>query len=459
MSTTLEPAGEEEHEGASCDFVDDKDEGEDASATLEILFDVGKDPNCESAEQGSKTPEFAAPSPSPRRLLPEPAATTREPMGSPLHGTAPPGQPASQALLSMDLLQRPASATLPLTPRSSSRIPLLPGPSPVTLASVEIGPDVALPSPAPTVPPPARSEATTFTPGDSLLAPTLEPPATPLPTLESTPTTSEPPFGPAASPSPATLTDSQAWMSAPAAIAAALGAIVAAHVSPSSPSAPAARTSPPTTARPVLVSAPIRRRPVQRPTGPVQRRTAAHPRRSQVGTSIKIALLAIELPLTLMLATYAGVIPLLPPTPPAARVTVAGDGTVVQARQSLYCWFTPGQARCSAPSSPSAQTLPALSVHRDGVLQFSFSYPAPTTCVASTPDNASILGATKPLGTLLVQNGGMGLAPRTYGLRVTLAPGTYSVVVFCRWNPPQTLRWLQGQGESTYWVAVHVLPG
>lgn len=159
-----------------------------------------------------------------------------------------------------------------------------------------------------------------------------------------------------------------------------------------------------------------------------------------------------------MLATYAGVIPLLPPTPPAAQVAVAGAGTAVQARQSLYCWFTPGQARCSAPSASPAQALPELTIHQDGVLQFSFSYPAPTTCIASIPDSTSTLGAMKPLGTLVAQQSGVALAPRTYRLRVTLAPGTYSVDVSCHWHPPQTLRWLQGQGESSYWLALRVLP-
>jgi hypothetical protein len=331
----------------------------------------------------------------------------------------------------------------------------LPGDSPPATPAPESPAADAAPAP-PVAATPAPSALTEGAPQAPAFATAHAAPQSSLPALDGAPAIPALLF-----PVPAPMR--QPAESAPAAIASALATIIAAHLSSSdsAPASPAPRPCAPTTAP--IVRKPVARRPTsaRRRSMPVDWHAWRAPqRRSRLSTMFLGALLAIELPVALVLALYAGVIPLLPSTPPPAQALVSGAGASVQARQSLYCWFTPGEGHCAAPNGLAPRQLPELTIHQESILQFTFGYPAPTLCSASVPDTTSTVGAMKPLGPLLARTdaGSGSLMARTYGLRITLAPGVYRLDVTCRWLPAQMLRWLQGQGESSYWIELRVLP-
>jgi hypothetical protein len=233
------------------------------------------------------------------------------------------------------------------------------------------------------------------------------------------------------------------------------------------PLAPPPAPFPTDTGTPIPVvpaPAPARRAPTAAPvTG---RQTRGHgtralaPRRLALwALAIKGVFVAVELPVVLVLAIYAGVMPLLPASPPIARVLASGQSGAVLARQSTYCWFTPGNGRCVTPTAAPEQSLPVVSVRKGSVLQVSFSYPAPTACAAAIPDGESTQDVMKPLGSLHARDNGGAFPARTFQVPISLAPGTYRLNVSCVWRPLQSLRWLQGQGESAYWVGLRILPG
>jgi hypothetical protein len=169
---------------------------------------------------------------------------------------------------------------------------------------------------------------------------------------------------------------------------------------------------------------------------------------------VKSLLLAAELGTILVLASYAGLIEFLPASPP--HMTVASTGHTVVTQASSYCWFTPGHATCVDGSEQTilAQKLPLVALAKGDNLRFTFDFPAPTHC-AATAVNATATGAAPAsLGALGRASGSSSLASSR--LPVTLAPGIYVVTVACNWTPRSTLRWLQGQGSSSYLLAVNV---
>jgi hypothetical protein len=481
MSTTLEPDGENVPEDAAFDLYDE----DGPSVTLEYDLDepsgaapeTGEDaaeaqiqePTVEPVDAASELPAPPPLSPSPLHLLPEPAASDGDAETSVLRRAAALDLPVPPLFGFTDPGLRSVPATRPLALQPSHHTALLPAPAPLPPAPRAPGSD-ELSFDTAALPVASSADSSHAEPGPAPSAPETfaEPDLLPLTLEELAPQLPEPPlllFAQAPEPPKLPLTwtrpTSPPPESASAVFASALAAIVSARVVTAPLPVvhpPAPRTPAPSTPLPSRTSVPRQRRLNERRSVPARARRAKSRRRSRLGAAIKLALFAIELSLALILAMYAGVIPLLPPMPPAAHIITAGSSMAVQAQENLYCWFTPGRGRCSAPPSVPTQALPKVSVHRNSVLQFTFNYPAPTACAASILDSASSTGAMKPLGTLNAQGDAMMLAPRTFRLQVALAPGTYSLDVSCRWHPPQSLRWVQGQGESSYWVALSVLP-
>jgi hypothetical protein len=167
---------------------------------------------------------------------------------------------------------------------------------------------------------------------------------------------------------------------------------------------------------------------------------------------VKTLLLTAELGAILVLASYAGLIKVLPALPP--RLSVAATGHTVVARAGSYCWFTPGRATCYDASNAVVppQKLPHVTLARGDSLSLTFAYPAPTRCAATAAASTDSTASLSSLGTLGRATGSSSLASSR--LPVTLAPGTYVVSITCNWAPRSTMRWLQGQGSSAYLLAV-----
>lgn len=187
------------------------------------------------------------------------------------------------------------------------------------------------------------------------------------------------------------------------------------------------------------------------PRGPTRRRL---PWWHLALRAIKGLFLMAELCAILVLATYAGVLHVLPPNPPPLHVLASGHEVV--ARQNAYCWFTPGHGLCadSSTNGTLVTALPLVTVPSGASLRLTVAYPAPTQCVATT-DSTSALG--KPLTQALSSSSSQTLSSVTYHFGITLRPGTYHVTIACQWVPLRTMRWLQGLGDSSYDIALRVV--
>ncbi|HEV2238757.1 MAG TPA: hypothetical protein VGR57_19015 [Ktedonobacterales bacterium] len=173
-----------------------------------------------------------------------------------------------------------------------------------------------------------------------------------------------------------------------------------------------------------------------------------------IRVAIKGTLLVAIAALGIVLAGYAGVLPLLPTTPPA--MDVAGATQRAHVVPSSSCWLSPGAGGCT-DGTPDAGLTPAAPITaRPGrALTLHFGYPAPTACAATgaasaTPDVGAALKIT-PSQPGALMSGYTLLAPAT--------PGTYAVSVVCEWNPHRSLRWLRGFGNATYALALRVVAG
>jgi hypothetical protein len=168
--------------------------------------------------------------------------------------------------------------------------------------------------------------------------------------------------------------------------------------------------------------------------------------------AIKGLLLIAILTLGIVLAGYAGVLPLLPAAPP--RMHVTGSTRAGSIAPWAYCWLSPGAGGCTDGDSSVAQTASAPLISAPGrALTVGFSYPAPTSCAAT--------GTTAPSGTVPLK-----LAPDRsdamnpgYRLLAPAPVGTYDVTITCEWNPHRSLRWLRGFGHASYLFTLKVSGG
>jgi hypothetical protein len=172
-----------------------------------------------------------------------------------------------------------------------------------------------------------------------------------------------------------------------------------------------------------------------------------------IRVAIKGALLVTVVALGIALAGYAGVLPLLPATPP--RLDVAGATPSAHVVSWSYCWLSPGAGGCTDDTPGAGQTPAAPVSARPGqALALQFGYPAPTACAATGA--ASPAGASVALKITPGQRGGLASG---YVLLAPATPGTYAVSVACDWNPHRSLRWLRGFGHATYALALRVVAG
>jgi hypothetical protein len=171
--------------------------------------------------------------------------------------------------------------------------------------------------------------------------------------------------------------------------------------------------------------------------------------------ALKGLFLLAELCAVLFLTAYAGLFQMLPRNPPPLHVLA--PGYEVTAHQSAYCWLTPGRAVCAdaAPEDPPLTALPAITTPSGAMLRLTMAYPAPTRCTSTA--NATS-GASKPLAQALASTPTRPLSAVTYRLGIALQPGTYRVTIACQWTPNSAMRWLRGLGDSTYDIALHVVP-
>jgi hypothetical protein len=170
---------------------------------------------------------------------------------------------------------------------------------------------------------------------------------------------------------------------------------------------------------------------------------------------LKICLLLSEIPIILALIGYAGVLHLLPATPPTAQLSAAGPTT--HAAPAVYCWFRPGHSDCVDPSAPAPSALPVVAVAKNSPLALTFSYPPPTGCATTARLASAPASAGTPAG-VLAASGARSLMLARYSLAVALAPGLYRVDLACQWSPLSALRWLQGSGTATYTFGLRVTP-
>lgn len=159
---------------------------------------------------------------------------------------------------------------------------------------------------------------------------------------------------------------------------------------------------------------------------------------------IKTALLVIEIPVLLVLAMSAGLLQVLPPTPPAADL--AANGHSARTGPVSYCWFTPGHGTCAQP--PNQRTA-SLTAARASTVTLRIGSPAPTTCSSTATRSGSGTGYTLPMRP----------ASGAHGAYTFLAPAaldTYTLDVHCQWMSNPALRWLQGLGDADYTFVLHV---
>ncbi|HEX9414922.1 MAG TPA: hypothetical protein VF916_15565, partial [Ktedonobacterales bacterium] len=103
-----------------------------------------------------------------------------------------------------------------------------------------------------------------------------------------------------------------------------------------------------------------------------------------LASAIRGLVLVVLLCAAVVLAAYAGILPLLPSTPPALQVIGAAKGARVPA--FAYCWLTPGSSTCVGPSADvqAVETVPYVAMPTGSTAQLRFSYPAPGACGATT---------------------------------------------------------------------------
>jgi hypothetical protein len=173
-------------------------------------------------------------------------------------------------------------------------------------------------------------------------------------------------------------------------------------------------------------------------------------------SALKGLILVNVLGITVFLAAYSGVAHILPATPPALRV--AGTAGVTVAERGSYCWAPPGHGVCQVVdlSAAAPRSLPQATV-APGVLALTFAYPGPTSCTATATDTAHAGQPPRTLAPLTGSAAQWWLAPTDYRLPISLAAGTYRVDLACVWAPPQTQRWLKGQGTAAYSLVLHVV--
>jgi hypothetical protein len=216
--------------------------------------------------------------------------------------------------------------------------------------------------------------------------------------------------------------------------------------SPPSPRMPAAQPSARTVARGMV-------------RGWVTLSTALRQWDRPLASAIKGLALVVLLCAAVVLAAYAGILPMLPSTPPALQVIGATKGARVPA--FAYCWLTPGSSACVDPGADvqAVETVPTVTMSTGATAQLRFSYPAPSACRATTLESLSGQGAATSSFALRTLAGGAGLPSATFRLTAPTTPGTYHVTIACAWNPHRSLRWLQGMGQASYALAVRVGAG
>lgn len=156
-------------------------------------------------------------------------------------------------------------------------------------------------------------------------------------------------------------------------------------------------------------------------------------------------ILVAEVAALLTLAIYGGYFSTLPPSPPALHVVT--NAKEVAVRPATYCWLTPGRARCvDASAAPAIKSLPALKVRTRAIMRLRFDTTIPTDCAASAVTANTTTGTAGQVGII-----------RGDSLAVALAPGWYRLDIFCRWHSQPQLRWLKGQGDATYSLALTVV--
>jgi hypothetical protein len=167
-----------------------------------------------------------------------------------------------------------------------------------------------------------------------------------------------------------------------------------------------------------------------------------------IRVAIKGLLLTVIVALGSLLAGYAGVLPLLPATPPRLEVTSAA----LHARVTswTYCWLRPGAGGCVDDQPATGQAPAQIAARPAQAIALRFSYPSPTACTATGAASAT---SGVPLTVAPDREGG--LAPG-YLLLAPTAPGTYDVSIVCGWNPHRALRWLRGFGNATYLLKLKV---
>jgi hypothetical protein len=171
-----------------------------------------------------------------------------------------------------------------------------------------------------------------------------------------------------------------------------------------------------------------------------------------VRVATKGLLLTAILALGIVLAGYAGVLPLLPAAPP--RMVVTGGALHASIAPAAYCWLSPGAGGCTDGGASAGQTPSApLVAGPSQAIAVRFSYPAPTTCTASGSNAASVSVSLKvaPEQTNAMNSGFRLLSPA--------AAGTYAITIACDWNPHRSLRWLRGFGHASYPFTLKVAGG
>ncbi len=165
--------------------------------------------------------------------------------------------------------------------------------------------------------------------------------------------------------------------------------------------------------------------------------------------AIKGLLLTCIVALGIVLAGYAGVLRLLPDTPPRLEVVSAAQHARVT--PWTYCWLSSGAGGCTDGTPGTGQTPRApIAIAPGQTVELRFGYPTPTTCVAT---GAVAPAAGMPLKLLPLRPDALSTG---FALVSPPAPGTYDVSVSCDWNPHRSLRWLRGFGHATYALTLRV---
>lgn len=177
------------------------------------------------------------------------------------------------------------------------------------------------------------------------------------------------------------------------------------------------------------------------PLGPLRPRGQT---RHWVAHVIKGLLVAIEVPLLLVLAMSAGLIQVLPSTPPAADVVA--NGHTARTAPTSFCWFTPGHGTCA---DAATRPLSAITSARGAPITVRLDHPAPTACTVTATASGAAPNTPIPLRA-------QSSAHATYTFEAPAPDGTYALDVRCQWASNPALRWWQGQGDADYSLALRV---